>query len=74
MHAGGRGARDTSFCGWPPGSDCTSAQALRASEAPYSSGPARLHTYLLDGYGHSINYAPDAPDYHRAVADWTHTL
>jgi pimeloyl-ACP methyl ester carboxylesterase len=68
------GARDTNFCGRPLGSDCTSAQALLASEAPYFSAPARLHTYVLDGYGHSINYAPNAPDYHRAVADWTNTL
>ncbi|WP_238412376.1 alpha/beta hydrolase [Saccharothrix deserti] len=64
------GAGDTHFCGQPLGSDCTSAEALRASEAPYFSDSARLHTYLLDGYGHSINYAPNAPDYHRAVVAW----
>ncbi|ONI83548.1 alpha/beta hydrolase [Saccharothrix sp. ALI-22-I] len=61
---------DTHFCGQPLGSDCTSAEALRASEAPFFSDAARLHTYVLDGYGHSINYAPNAPDYHRAVVEW----
>jgi pimeloyl-ACP methyl ester carboxylesterase len=65
---------DTHFCGPPLGSDCTSAEALRASESPFFSPAARLHTYVLDGYGHSINYAPNAPDYHRAVATWTQTL
>lgn len=65
---------DTHFCGAPLGSDCTSAEALRASESLFFSPAARLHTYVLDGYGHSINYAPNAPDYHRAVAAWTRTL
>ncbi|MFD1146646.1 alpha/beta hydrolase [Saccharothrix hoggarensis] len=62
---------DTHFCGKPLGSDCTSAEALRASEAPFFSPAARLHAHVLHGYGHSINYAPNAPDYHRAVAEWT---
>ncbi|GAA0255186.1 alpha/beta hydrolase [Saccharothrix mutabilis subsp. mutabilis] len=65
---------DTHFCGTPLGSDCSSPEALRASEAPYFAPEARLHTYILDGYGHSINYAPNAPDYHQAVVDWVATL
>jgi pimeloyl-ACP methyl ester carboxylesterase len=65
---------DTHFCGAPLGSDCTSAEALRTSEAPFFTDAARLHTYVLDGYGHAINYAPNAPDYHRAVTAWTRTL
>ncbi|WP_367135681.1 alpha/beta hydrolase [Saccharothrix sp. HUAS TT1] len=72
MVAVGRG--DTHFCGSPLGSDCASAEALRASEAPFFSGAARLHTYVLDGYGHAINYAPNAPDLHAAVVAWTNTL
>ncbi|XVV00571.1 alpha/beta hydrolase [Actinosynnema sp. CA-248983] len=65
---------DTHFCGTPLGSDCSSPEALRASEAPYFAPAARLHTYILNGYGHSINYAPNAPDYHRAVLAWTATI
>lgn len=65
---------DTHFCGAPLGSDCSSPEALRRSEAPFFSEAARLHTYLLKGYGHSLNYAPNAPDYHRAVVDWMATL
>jgi pimeloyl-ACP methyl ester carboxylesterase len=64
------GDGDSHFCGQPLGSDCSSADALRASEAPFFSDAARLQTYVLDGYGHSINYAPNAPTYHQVVKDW----
>jgi pimeloyl-ACP methyl ester carboxylesterase len=65
---------DTHFCGAPLGSDCSSAEALRRSEAPFFSDAARLRTYVLHGYGHSINYSPRAPDYHAAVAQWAATI
>lgn len=65
---------DTHFCGAPLGSDCSSAEALRESEASFFSEAARLRTFVLHGYGHSINYAPNAPDYHRAVAQWTREI
>ncbi|HEX6340558.1 alpha/beta hydrolase [Umezawaea sp.] len=68
------GDGDTHFCGRPLGSDCSSAAALRASEAPFFAEAARLQAYVLDGYGHSINYAPNAPTYHRVVADWARTV
>jgi pimeloyl-ACP methyl ester carboxylesterase len=67
------GDGDTHFCGRPLGSDCSSAAALRASEAPFFSDAARLQTYVLAGYGHSINYAPNAPTYHQVVKDWLRT-
>ncbi|MFC5060379.1 alpha/beta hydrolase [Saccharothrix xinjiangensis] len=65
---------DNHFCGRPLGSDCSSAEALRASEAPFFSAAARLETSVLPGYGHSINYAPNAPDFHRVVVAWTRGL
>ncbi|WP_439663402.1 alpha/beta hydrolase [Lentzea sp. HUAS TT2] len=64
---------DTHFCssGLPlMGSDCSSAAALKSDEAPFFPAVPRLDTYVLNGYGHSINYAPNAPDYHSAVAEW----
>ncbi|MFJ8963413.1 alpha/beta hydrolase [Lentzea sp. NPDC102401] len=64
---------DTHFCssGLPlMGSDCSSPAALKADEAPFFPAVPRLDTYVLNGYGHSINYAPNAPDYHAAVASW----
>jgi pimeloyl-ACP methyl ester carboxylesterase len=64
------GDHDGPFCGRPLGTDCSSAEALFRSEAPYYSPAAKLHTFVLPGYGHSINYAPNAPDYFRAVAQW----
>ncbi|SDM07543.1 Pimeloyl-ACP methyl ester carboxylesterase [Lentzea albidocapillata subsp. violacea] len=65
---------DTHFCssGIPlMGSDCSSPAALKADEAPFYPAAPRLDTYVLNGYGHSINYAPNAPDYHAAVAQWS---
>ena len=68
------GDGDTHFCGQPLGSDCSSAAALRASEAPFFSTAARLQTYVLPSYGHSVNYAPNAPTYHQVVKDWARTV
>lgn len=65
---------DTHFCGLPLGSDCSSAEALRASEAPYFAPEAKLKAYILDGYGHSINYAPNAPKFHDVVATWADAI
>lgn len=65
---------DEHFCGPPLGSDCTSAAALKASEAHYYGGGVRFDTYVLRGYGHSFNYAPNAQDYHAAVATWATSL
>ncbi|WP_020641423.1 alpha/beta fold hydrolase [Amycolatopsis balhimycina] len=63
---------DPNFCG-TLGSDCSSPQALRVSEAPFF-GTANLQTYILNGYGHAINYAPNAPTYFGVVANWLKTL
>lgn len=64
---------DTHFCssGLPlMGSDCSSAAALKADEAQFFPAAPRLDTYVLNGYGHSINYAPNAHEYHSVVAQW----
>ena len=64
---------DTHFCssGLPlMGSDCSSAAALKADEGQFFPSVPRLDTFILNGYGHSINYAPNAPDYHAVVASW----
>ncbi|WP_246476644.1 alpha/beta hydrolase [Actinokineospora xionganensis] len=60
---------DPSFCGLL-GTNCSSAETLRASEAIYYSPAARLKTYVHHGYGHAFNYAPDAPAYHDFVMTW----
>lgn len=65
---------DTHFCssGLPlMGSDCSSAAALKADEAQFFPAVPRLDTFILNGYGHSINYAPNAPEFHSAVAAWS---
>lgn len=68
---------DFHFCssGLPlMGSDCSSPAGLKADEGQFYPSVPSLNTYLLHGYGHSINYAPNAPDYHAAVATWTKTI
>ncbi|MFC9250723.1 alpha/beta hydrolase [Amycolatopsis thailandensis] len=67
------GERDGVFCG-PLASDCSSAESLRQSEAGYYSPAANLRTFVLPGYGHSINLAPNAPLLHDAVTGWTNEL
>ncbi|HEX4702852.1 MAG TPA: alpha/beta fold hydrolase [Pseudonocardiaceae bacterium] len=61
---------DPNFCGPPLGSDCTSADTLKRSEAPFFPLTAGLQTYVLHGYGHAINYAPNAGDYFQVVETW----
>ncbi|WP_439386308.1 alpha/beta hydrolase [Amycolatopsis lexingtonensis] len=62
---------DPHFCG-TLGSDCSSPEALRASEASFFGGP--LQTYILDGYGHAINYALNAPTYFSVVTGWLKSI
>jgi pimeloyl-ACP methyl ester carboxylesterase len=64
------GEHDSVFCGVLLASDCSSAAALKRSESLFYSPAARLSTYVLKDYGHSINYAPNAPDLHEAVVQW----
>ncbi|NUT50485.1 MAG: alpha/beta hydrolase [Saccharothrix sp.] len=61
------GSRDAAVCG-PLATDCSTAESLRAAEAPYFRTPPR--TFALPDYGHSINLAPNARDYYSAVASW----
>ncbi|MFS8101250.1 alpha/beta fold hydrolase [Lentzea alba] len=63
------------FCGTPPlGADCSSAEALVASERPYFSNAPRMDGFVLDGYGHCINFAPNSAEYHAAVIAWQKSL
>ncbi|MEU3765639.1 alpha/beta fold hydrolase [Amycolatopsis keratiniphila] len=67
------GEKDNVFCG-PLASDCSSAEALRQGEAGYYSPEARLRTFVVPGYGHSINFAPNAPLLHDAVTGWANEM
>ncbi|MEU8411638.1 alpha/beta fold hydrolase [Amycolatopsis japonica] len=67
------GEKDGVFCG-PLASDCSSAEGLRQGEAGYYSSEARLRTFVVPGYGHSINYAPNAPLLHDAVTGWMNEM
>ena len=64
---------DQHFCGGI-GSDCSSAEALRQSEAPFFTASPRFSTFILNGYGHAINYAPNASTYFQQVTGWTKTI
>lgn len=63
---------DPNFCGLPLGSDCSSPSALQASEAPFFG--SSVQAFILNGYGHAINYAPNAPTYFGVVKNWLKTL
>jgi pimeloyl-ACP methyl ester carboxylesterase len=60
---------DPAFCGLLA-PDCSTPESLRRGEAPFYSPEARLQTFVVTDYGHSLNFAPDAPSYHAAVVDW----
>lgn len=64
------GGGDANFCGPPLGADCSSGDALRASEASFYAPEARLSAYVVPGYGHALNFSPEAPAYHQAIIDW----
>ncbi|MET9627333.1 alpha/beta hydrolase [Lentzea sp. NPDC006480] len=68
---------DFHFCGSGVplmGSDCSSPAALKADEGQFFPSAPSLNTFILDGYGHSINYAPNAPGYLSAVATWSRSI
>ncbi|MFC0109668.1 alpha/beta fold hydrolase [Kibdelosporangium aridum] len=65
---------DNHFCGPPLGSDCSSPSALHASERPFFGPSATLTTHIVSGYGHSINYAPNAASYYDVVAKWASSI
>jgi pimeloyl-ACP methyl ester carboxylesterase len=67
---------DELMCGAIPlAADCSSAAALRRQEAPYFAPEAQLEVYLHPGgYGHSFNYAPNAGEFQRTVADWANRM
>lgn len=62
-------SNDPTFCGLLA-TDCSSSEALRRSEQLFYSPAAQLQTFVVRGYGHSFNFAPNAPEYHNVVARW----
>jgi pimeloyl-ACP methyl ester carboxylesterase len=68
------GQDDPAFCGGLLAPNCSTAATLRASEGPYYSAAAQLQTAVVDNWGHSINYAPDAPAYQAAVIAWANRM
>lgn len=61
--------QDPVFCGLLA-TDCSSGEGIKRTESLYYSSAADLDAYALHGYGHAINYAPNARDYFAAVIDW----
>jgi pimeloyl-ACP methyl ester carboxylesterase len=62
------GTHDTGFCGLIR--DCSSAEKLRAQEAPYFSPAAQLSVYVLADSGHSVALAVNSPEYRKVTRDW----
>jgi pimeloyl-ACP methyl ester carboxylesterase len=66
-------SQDPTICG-VLATNCATAATLRAAEGPFYRPAAQLRAHVLDGYGHSFNYAPNAPAYHSAVVRWADDL
>lgn len=64
------GSEDILFCGLLALRDCSSADRLRAQEAPYYSPAAKLSIYVLPGAGHSLGLHKNAPEYRDATRAW----
>lgn len=62
-------SRDPVVCGLLA-TNCASSATLLQDERPFYAPAAQLRAYLLNGYGHALNYAPNAPVYHSVVVDW----
>ena len=68
-------AREDYFCGTPPlGANCSSGETLAASERPFFPNAPRLDGFVLAGYGHCLNFAPNSAAYHDAVVAWQLSL
>jgi pimeloyl-ACP methyl ester carboxylesterase len=67
------GSADPMVCGLLA-ADCSTAAAYLASEAPFYGPAAKLATYVLPGFGHSINYAPNSSDLYAAVVSWANRM
>ncbi|RJQ76173.1 alpha/beta fold hydrolase [Pseudonocardiaceae bacterium YIM PH 21723] len=66
------GTGDPLFCGAPLlATRCSAADRLTADERPYYGPRVRLDAVVVPGYGHSINYAPNAGEYFARVTRWT---
>jgi pimeloyl-ACP methyl ester carboxylesterase len=62
-------SRDPVVCGLLA-TNCGSSSTLLQAELPFYAPAAHLRAYLLNGYGHALNYAPNAPTYHDVVVQW----
>ncbi|MEX2557895.1 MAG: alpha/beta hydrolase [Actinomycetota bacterium] len=64
----GLGQFDRVFCA--SSIDCSSAEGLRESEAPFFSPSACLHTYVLANAGHYESLHLNAGDFHNELLAW----
>ncbi|RJQ76439.1 alpha/beta fold hydrolase [Pseudonocardiaceae bacterium YIM PH 21723] len=68
------GGQDYGFCYGISLVDCSSAEGLLRSEARFYGGAPSVHAYVVPGFGHSFNFAPNVQGYYDAVSAWTGTL
>jgi len=67
------GSQDALFCQGLLASDCSSAAALKAAEAPFFSSAAQLQTYVQAGAGHDVALSLNATDGYQAMLSWADT-
>ncbi|MQA12824.1 MAG: alpha/beta fold hydrolase [Pseudonocardiaceae bacterium] len=64
------GQKDAVWCG-TGGADCTSAEAVEASESPHYGPETCLQTFVLPNSGHDVNLHLNAHDWYEAADRWT---
>lgn len=67
------GTEDAVFCRQPAGTDCSSAEAMKADEAAFFAPEACLQTFVLPGAGHDAALALNGGDSYDAMLQWTDT-
>ncbi len=69
------GQQDAFMCGNPPiGTDCSTAESVRASNAATFAGSPRLDAFVLPTAGHDLNLALNAPEFFAHVVAWSHDV
>lgn len=64
------GGRDILHCGGKGGADCSSARAVKRTEARYYGTSAQLKVHVVPGTGHCLALERTAPESSSVILDW----
>lgn len=64
------GSEEPFFCNGLLAADCSSSEALAASERPFFHSSASVDAIVVPGAGHNLSLELGASDTHAAIIDW----